>query len=153
MFRSLIAAVVLVAVSGAAASAAQIITVVSTDEGDRIDHAARYDAAEPVTVRVQADGDTATLVGSSPAGGNLQVPLVRADGWFTGNVRLDPGTWTLAVQMRQGSVATTGSAFTVEAGDADGSAIATLAGLALLSTAGGAGLIAVGRRGQTPETA
>ena len=144
--------------SSVAAAAAQPLSIDNRTDQLRIDHLDAYSNGEPVTVRVQAQpAQAVTLIGLSPAGTDLRVPLVREpDGSFTGVATLSaPGSWTLAISTTANGVQTLSQSFVVTVADsaATTSSVLTMLGLALVSIGGGVGLIAVGRKNAVAQQA
>ncbi|BDE06459.1 hypothetical protein WPS_17350 [Vulcanimicrobium alpinum] len=105
----------------------------------------------PVAVGVRAPrASSVTIVGTSPGGENLRVPLSRtAGGRYSASLPLaTPGTWTLAVEasVAGGNAMTESFPLSVAAG-ATTPEIALMVLLALLSITAGIALIAATQTG------
>jgi hypothetical protein len=137
------------AIGTAAASADAPLHVILGHGRPHIQHAAAYTAARPIEVRV--DGRRArgpvSVVGVSPAGENLRVPLTRRPGGdYAGTITLPtPGVWSLAIAT-DGAVASTGSFAVAVAAQAPVWGVMTSLLLAILCVAGGIAMIAYGMR-------
>jgi len=69
---------------------------------------ATYDTVQPIAIRVAGDArgfDAVTVTANGPNGNAITAPLVKGARGFVGTLRLAvPGTWTLALTTRIGSV-------------------------------------------------
>ena len=67
-----------------------------------------YDDVEPIAIRVAGEArrfDAVTVTASGPDGTAITAPLVKGSRGFIGRLRLAvPGTWTLALTTRVGSI-------------------------------------------------
>lgn len=145
----LVTAALTSAVAAAVASTEAPLHVVLGHGRPRIQHAAAYTAARPIEVRVEgrhARGPV-SVVGVSPAGENLRVPLARRPGGdYTGTITLPtPGVWSLAIATG-GTAASTGSFAVAVAAQAPVWGVMTSLLLAILCVAGGIAMIAYGLR-------
>ena len=147
---ALLVATALTAAVGAAVAATDAPLHIMLGHGrPRIQHAAAYTAARPIEVRV--DGrrtrEPVSIVGVSPAGENLRVPLTRRPGGgYAGTITLPtPGVWSLAIATG-GTAASTGSFAVAVAAQAPVWGVMTSLLLAILCVAGGIAMIAYGMR-------
>jgi hypothetical protein len=158
MFR-IVAGVLLALLATAAAALAlapaQRLAVDLTSGTPQVERQAAYTSSQAIRLHVRAPQATAaSLIGVSPDGSNLRLPLVRdPDGSFAGQLRLPAaGTWSLAVATVFGEDVSTTQSFAVDV--ADGAALFGRASLLLMlaagSIAGGIGLLAVARRRSVP---
>lgn len=139
----------------ASAGSAQTLGIDIGGPTPQIERLDRYVDTRPVAVSVRAPrASSVTLVGTSPAGGNLRVPLSRgAGGRYIASLALAaPGTWTLAIEasIAGGNAMTESFPLSVAAG-ATTPEIALMLLLAVLSTVGGIALIAATRTGRLHE--
>lgn len=139
--------------SGASALAAGAATlgIDLTAPQPQVDRLSSYAQGQPIDVLVtsRSSGGVA-LIGVSPTGSNLRVPLTRkgADrfgGSFTPSV---PGTWSLAVASEAAGTANATSSFSlaVDEPGASNAVAAALIAFAIGSIGVGIWLIAAGRR-------
>jgi hypothetical protein len=67
-----------------------------------------YDTVQPIAIRVAGDArqfDEVTITANGPDGNAVVAPLVKGSRGFMGSLHLNvPGTWTLALTTRVGSV-------------------------------------------------
>lgn len=138
----------------AATAAAETLGIDLTAPQPQVDRLGRYEQGRPIDVRVttRSSGGVA-LVGVSPSGVNLRLPLVRDRGDSYGGTFTPgtPGTWSLAVASDAAGTANATSTFPLvvtEPGASD-AATAAMFALALASIGGGIGLITVGRKNAT----
>lgn len=114
-----------------------------------IEHALRYAAARPIVILV--DGRRArgavSVVGLSPEGENLRIPLARRPaGDYAGTLTFPtPGTWSLAIATQGAAVSTASFALAVAAEGSRGWIVACAA-FAALCLAAGVVLIVYGMR-------
>jgi hypothetical protein len=149
IFALLLGSVLLGTATAAYAASAQSLVVDVRDRDPQLSRLSHYSASAPVELRVIAPGaSSVALVGASPAGTTVRVPLAAArDGSFTGTTTLAvPGTWLLAISTTYKGPEIVGDSFSVvvEQG-ASARDAAVLAVLAVLSIGGGIGLIVAGR--------
>lgn len=150
-------AVILAVSAGARAWAApaQTLRIDLTAAQPQVDRFNRYIQGQPVDVRVVSRSRRGVaLIGVSPTGANLRVPLARAgDGTYGGSFTPGtPGMWSLAV-VSETAAANASPSFPVvvaEPGASDATAAAMIA-LAIASIGGGIGLITVGHRSSTAQ--
>jgi len=94
------------AAAGAAAGQPLAIFVHGADAHTRL--LPTYDNVLPIAVRVAGDArrfDAVTITANGPNGNSVTAPLVKGTRGFIGSLRLaTPGTWTLALTTRVGSV-------------------------------------------------
>jgi hypothetical protein len=157
MFRSaaplLLASILASILAPVAALAAQPLTIDLRAAMPRIDKLDRYDTGTALALRVMAPAASqVTIVGVGPDGSNLRVPLAAgAGGIYAGTVTLPvAGTWSFAADTTVDSEDVSTESFPVLAAEPESRLpAAIMAALALVSVAGGVGLIATARRTAT----
>ncbi len=126
----------------------QSLGVALSAQGSHVERLDSYAPAQPIAVRVDAPrAETVALLGVTPEGGNLRVPLVRgADGRFGADVRLPvPGVWSLAVSARTDAIESVSDTFAVSVAQGAGAkALGVVMALAVALLAGGIALIVLG---------
>lgn len=138
--------------SGASALAAgvQTLGIDLTAAQPQVDRLNSYMQGQPIDVRVTSRAGGVALVGVSPTGTNLRVPLTRAgNGRFAGSFTPGvPGTWSLAVASDVAGTANATSSFSVAVAEpgASDAAAAGLIAFAIGSIGVGIWLILAGRR-------
>jgi hypothetical protein len=135
----------------ALAAAAETLGIDLTAPQPQVDRLSSYAQGQPIDVRVtsHSSGGVA-LVGVSPSGSNVRVPLTREGtdrfaGSFTPGI---PGTWSLAVASDATGTANATSSFSlaVDEPGASNAVAAVLITFAIGSIGVGIWLIAAGRR-------
>lgn len=128
----------------------QSLDVTMRHGAPRVQRQGSYVPASPIGVTVHAPhADAITLVGVSPAGQNLRVPLARdPNGEYVTTLHLTtPGIWSLAVVSQLGALRNTTENFAIDVTQSDSRLAAAIAsGATFLSLAGGLVLIGWGVR-------
>jgi hypothetical protein len=128
----------------------RVLAVVLFSDHAATEGPARYLVEAPVIVDVESRTTppaAVSLTATAPDGTTLRLPLARDGTRFTGNLRLGaPGTWTLALAVRFGSVTTALSSIAVNAVSDDGPAYAAGLGFALSALQLTAGISLLARK-------
>jgi hypothetical protein len=102
------AATALLPLPAAAALGGQPLAIFVHGENARTRLLASYDTLEPIAIRVAGEArrfDAVTVTANGPDGNAVTAPLVKGARGFVGTLRLAvPGTWTLGLTTRVGTV-------------------------------------------------
>jgi hypothetical protein len=157
-FAGLVAAIVVVAATGAQAGTPQTLGFFLHDTGAATERQPRYHSSAPIAINVA--GDTArhsvlTVTAHGPDGSEVTAPLVRAGATFSGALELPAaGRWDVALSARLGSVTAALADVPLQVVSDDSAEVAGRWAFALAALLIGAGSMVLvrARRGASPST-